>query len=230
MFLILYVVFTKFLKIGAHVPHYPLYLLTGIMCWNFVSESTSQGLKSIVARGELLRKVNISKITIIFASQVSALINFLINLCIILVAGALLNVWPTWHFALVIPVLAELLLLCFGISLLLSAFNVRYRDVEHLWELLLQIAFYATPIIYPITTGPGSIKLPDYARNLLMLNPFAQIIQDIRGLYLPDSHPLTAWEVYGGLAGGLSVVAVLVIFFTGATIFKKRAKYFAEEL
>src|SRR5579871_1678611 len=83
LFLILYVVFVKFLKLGNGVPHYPVYLLLGIVIWNFFNEMTVQSLGSIVGRGDLIRKIKIPRWIIVFSSSISALINLLLNLVVV---------------------------------------------------------------------------------------------------------------------------------------------------
>src|SRR5882762_90595 len=80
LFVILYVVFVKFLKIGNRVPHYPVYLLLGIVLWNFFNEMTAQSVGSIVGRGDLIRKIKIPRWVIIISTSLSALINLFLNL------------------------------------------------------------------------------------------------------------------------------------------------------
>src|SRR5260370_40168540 len=83
IFVILYVVFVKFLKLGNGVPHYPIYLLLGIIIWNFFNEMTVQSLGSIVGRGDLIRKIRIPRWMIVFSSSISALINLGLNLIVV---------------------------------------------------------------------------------------------------------------------------------------------------
>src|SRR5579884_739273 len=85
LFLILYVVFIKMLNLGRGVPHYPVYLLLGIVIWNFFYEMTAQSLSSIVGRGELIRKINIPRWIIVMSSSISALINLFLNLLVVMV-------------------------------------------------------------------------------------------------------------------------------------------------
>src|SRR5580692_4874785 len=89
IFVILYVVFVKFLKVGAGIPHYPVYLLFGIVIWNFFVEMTGQSLGSIVGRGDLIRKIRIPRWIIVLSSSISALINLFLNLIIICIFMAI---------------------------------------------------------------------------------------------------------------------------------------------
>src|SRR5437868_2321876 len=150
LFAILYVVFVKFLKIGAGVPHYPVYLLLGIVIWNFFLEMTSQSLGSIVGRGDLIRKIRIPRWIIVLSSSISALINLFLNLLVVVVF-LFINHVDLLRTILWLPLLiVEVYAFSLGLSLLLSAAYVKYRDVNYIWEVILQAGFYLTPIIYPI--------------------------------------------------------------------------------
>src|SRR3984957_5943594 len=97
IFLILYLVFTKFLKIGNNVPHYPVYLLLGIVLWNYFTEVTNGGVGALGGRGDLLRKVNFPKYTIILAGSFGALINLALNFVVIAVFMYFGHVDLTWR-------------------------------------------------------------------------------------------------------------------------------------
>ncbi|MDB5186272.1 MAG: type transporter, partial [Candidatus Saccharibacteria bacterium] len=96
LFAILYVVFVKFLRVGADVPHFPIYLLSGIVLWNFFSEITTGSVSSIVSRRDLIRKLNFPKYVIVLSVAISALINLLLNLLVIVVFLVLNHVDITW--------------------------------------------------------------------------------------------------------------------------------------
>src|SRR3954465_6218420 len=85
LFVILYVVFVKFLRVMSGIPHSPVYLLLGIVIWNFFLEMTTQSLGSIVGRGDLIRKIRIPRWIIVFSSSISALINLFLNMIVIVV-------------------------------------------------------------------------------------------------------------------------------------------------
>src|SRR5574337_1882641 len=85
LFLILYIVFVKFLKLGHSIPHFPIYLLLGIVLWNFFNEMTVQSLGSIVGRGDLIRKIRIPRWIIVLSSSISALINLFLNLIVVVI-------------------------------------------------------------------------------------------------------------------------------------------------
>ena len=225
LFVILYIVFGVFLKAKGNIPHYPVYLLLGIVLWNYFSEVTMGGVGAIVSRGDLLRKINFPKYVIILAGSASAFINLLINFLVICVFMALTHVSVTWSAILIIPLIVELFIFSIAIAFFLSALFVRYRDVSYIWEVIMQGAFYATPILYPLSL------IPNGAAKLLMLNPMAQIIQDARYVLVTHSTE-TIYQVYNGdqWLWLMPIGLTIAITICAASYFRSRSKYFAEEI
>lgn len=225
MFVILYVVFTKFLKIGAGVPHYPIYLLLGIVLWQFFSDLTSQGLSSILSRGDLIRKIDIPRWMIVLTSSFSALINLGLNLVVVAIF-MIINKASFGFDALLFPlIIIEIYIFAVGIALLLSAAYVKYRDIAFIWEVVIQAGFYLTPVIYPLSAIANTTF-----QKLLLLNPVAQAIQDGRNL-LVTKEALTmaeAWGSYNILL--IPLLASTIMLLVGILYFKKESKYFAENL
>jgi ABC-2 type transport system permease protein len=225
LFAILYVVFVKFLKFGDGIPHFPVYLLLGIVLWSFFSEMTSSSLGSIVGRGDLIRKVRIPRWIIVLSSSVAALINLLLNLLVVLVfmifSGADVAASAVWF-----PfVLGEIYIFALGVSLFLAAVFVKYRDTTHIWDVVMQAMFYVTPILYPLSKVT-SIGL----QQLLLLNPMAQAIQDARNLLI-SRETLTIGEVFNNPAARLIPIAIsLAVLALGVWYFRKESKYFAENI
>lgn len=225
IFAILYVVFAKFLRVGDAVPFYAVYLLLGIMLWNYFVEVTSGSVEAIVGKGELLRKINFPKYIVVLTGSVSATINLLINSVVLTGFMLFLGADPSLSAVVVVPLLfAELFVFSLGVGFLLSALFVRFRDVQYIWEVVLQGAFYATPILYPLSF------VPEAGAKILMLNPIAQIIQDARRVLItPES--VTIADVYGNAVARLVPLAiVIVVSITAAIYFRKRSRFFAEEV
>lgn len=226
-FVILYLVFGKFLKFGADVEHFPMYLLTGIVLWNFFTECTMQGIQAIVDRGELLRKISFPKYIVVVSATSTAVINLGVNIIVIIVFALFNGIMPSWTWLLALLPILELYLLALGVSLLLGAINVKYRDVTSIWEVLIQAFFYAVPIIYPLSlvinnAGPQIAKL-------LLLSPMAQAIQDVRWCMI-TSETATVWNMIGNWGIKLlPVILTFIILIVGALYFRKKSKYFAEE-
>ena len=144
LFAILYVVFDKFLRLGRNIEHFPVYLLLGVVLWSFFTEATNNGLRSIISRGGLIRKINFPKYIIVVSGTISSLINLVINLGVILVFMILNGVPFTLHGLLIIPLVIELYVFALAVAFFLAALNVKYRDTGYLWDIFLQAAFYAT--------------------------------------------------------------------------------------
>jgi ABC-2 type transport system permease protein len=228
MFGVLFVVFSYIIPTGKDIPHFPSYLLLGIVIWTFFVEGTTMGLGAIVGRGDLIRKVNISKVSVVVSAILSASVNLILNSVIVLIFMILTGAEVNWSLVMFIPLLlAELVLLVLGLSFILSALYVRFRDFAPIWEIVLQVMFYATPIIYPLQLA---YKAHPQIAQVLSLNPLAQVMQDFREILITPV-TLTAHEVLPVyLSYGLPLLIVVILVGGGYTYFKKRAKYFVEDL
>ena len=227
LFVILYVVFGVLIGATGKIPHYPVYLLLGVLMWNYFSEVTNIGATSIVAKGDLLRKLNFPKYVIVVAGSISAFINLVINFCVL--AGFMIVNGVELHVdsIMLIPLLLELFVLSIGMAFLLSALYVKLRDVNYIWEVIMQAAFYATPIIYPLQLVVAKSHL---AAQLLLLNPMAQIMQDARSVLITDQ-TLSFEALYGNGWLRLIPIGITVVIGLGAAVyFRKRSPFFAEEI
>ncbi len=226
LFAIMYVVFGLLVKLGS-VEHYAVYLLFGIVLWTFFSEATNQGMSSIVGRGDLLRKISFPKYIIVLSTTISALINLTLNLIIVAVL-LVVNGVELHISALMVPVyIVELYIFALGLAFFLSALHVKYRDTSHIWEIIMQAAFYATPIIYPLSIV---VEKSEVAAKFLLLNPIAQAIQDAR-YYLITPETVTAAKLFGNQIYVLiPYIIVIVVFVGGILYFRRNSKYFAENI
>jgi len=223
LFAILYIVFTYIIPLGKGVAHYPVYLLVGIVMWNFFVESTMIGASSIVARGDLIRKISIPRYLVVISSSFSALINLGLSLIVVFIIAIFNGVVPSLNWFLIIPVIIELFVFAQGLSFLLSALYVRFRDIIYIWEIALQAGFYATPIIYPI------MSVPIRYREWFFMNPMTQILQDARYAIVTDSS-ITIWSTIHSVAVLAPIVVIIIIVVVGGFYFKSRSKYFAEDI
>ena len=229
MFAILYLVFGQLLKFGGDIPHYPVYLLVGTTIWSFFTECTTQGIQAVVTRGELLRKIAFPKYIVVVSATLTAVINLLINLVVIVIFALLDGITPTWTWLIVPIVLFELYLLSLGISLLLGAINVKYREITSIWDVCVQALFYAIPIIYPITMVATANET---AAKIILLDPIAQVIQDVRYLMVTDQ-TITTWNYVGSenfIWKLIPIIITVIILVWGSWYFRKRSKKFAEEI
>lgn len=224
LFGVLYVVFTRVIRLGNDIPHYPSYLLLGLVIWTFFLEATIAGMNSITGRGDLVRKVSIPKYTIVLSSTISAFINLCLNMVVVFVFMIIGQVDFRPEILLAIPLILELIIFCLGLAFLLSTLYVKFKDIGHIWDVILQVLFYATPIIYTLQIVP-----PKFAK-LMSLNPLTQIIQDIRWVMItPET--LTTQQVFNSQLGRIfPIVLAVAILVLSALYFKRSSKYFAEEL
>ncbi|MBQ3296201.1 ABC transporter permease [Candidatus Saccharibacteria bacterium] len=226
MFAILYIVFAKLLKIGNDIPHYPVYLLCGTTMWSFFTECTSQGIQAIVNRGDLLRKISFPKYIVVVSATLTAVINMLINLGVIIIFALINGVSPSWSWLLALPAILELYCLSLGIAFLLGSINVKYRDITSIWDVFVQALFYAIPIIYPISMV---VSTSEVAAKIILLNPIAQAIQDIRWSLITTTTD-TTWNFIHNPAVIIPPLIVILVLIFGAIIFRKKSKFFAEEV
>lgn len=227
LFTILYIVFVKFLRVGDQIPYFAVYLLVGIVFWNFFVEVTLGSVGAIVAKGDLMRKLSFPRYVIIVAGSFSASINLLINMVVVFLFMLLSHVPLRVNGLLIVFPLMELFVFSLSVGLLLSALFVRFRDINYIWEVALQAGFYATPILYPITLV---MAMSITAAKVLMLNPMAQIIQDARA-FLVTEQTETIATIYGSSwARLIPVTIVLLLAVVSVWYFKKRSPYFAEEV
>lgn len=227
MFAILYIVFAKLLKFGNGIPHYSVYLLTGTTIWSFFTECTSQGIQAMLTRGDLIRKVSFPKYILVVSSTMTAVINLSINMVVIVFFALLNGVQPSLTWLIVPFLLLELYMLALGISFLLGAINVKYRDIMSIWDVCIQALFYAVPIIYPITMIASTSAL---AAKLILLNPIAQVIQDIR-YNLITTETITIWNyLKNPIAIAVPFAVTIAVLVIGAIYFRRASKFFAEEI
>ncbi len=227
LFSIMYVIFIHFLKFGAGEPHFAVAMLLGIVLWNYFSEVTLNGMTAIVSKGDLMRKLFFPRYVIVVAGSFSALINLSINLLVIGILIVINGVDLGYRSLLIIPVIIELFVFSLAVAFLLSALYVKLRDINYIWELLLQVGFYATPIFYPVSM---LMKYSEDAARMALLNPMAQIVQDARyALISPTTK--TTWQMFDGSPVAfipLCIVAVLAV--VSVMYFKKSSPRFAEEV
>jgi ABC-2 type transport system permease protein len=217
-FAVMYLVFVKFLNTDIN----PVSLFLGIVLWSYFSDFTSSGLKSIVDRGDLIRKIYFPRAIIVIASSLSAFITLLLNLLAVLVFMIFTGTVPSIEAPLFLLLLVELYALALGMSLILSALYVRFRDISHIWEVILQVLFYSSGILYVLTAVPAAF------RPILSLNPIVQIVQDARNV-LTTIHVTSSADVLG-LWAIVPYAIPFIMLGLGILIFNALSKSFAENV
>lgn len=228
MFVILYFIFTKFLHIGDKVPHWAVALFLGLVMWEFFNEVTKQGLKAVVGKGGIIRKINFPKYIIIISSSLSALINLLLNLVIVAIFIVLTKTPVTLSYLLIPVFIVELYVFALGCSFILSTIYVKARDINFIWEIILRGGFYATAVIFPMSRIFHESQL---AGQVLLFSPVAQAINDARYGMLGGNIIPSSWSSYSSgllLLVPLALVVIFIVF--GAWYFRRRSPYFAEDI
>jgi lipopolysaccharide transport system permease protein len=216
-FLMAVVLWFVFRKLFSQEENYAINLIVGIMVWRFFSTGTSTCLNSIVSKPSLVTKVYIPRQILVLSTAVSSLISSLLEFIIlfpivyILVGHIPLTIflYPIAHLFLFLPI--------YGIGLLFSSLYVYFRDLSQIWDVLLNVLMYATPVIYPMSVVPPYL-LPYY-----MLNPLTHIIIMYRDIIILGTFPTWLSFIYIVIFG---VAAILV----GNYVFEKLQRRFAEEL
>ena len=224
LFGVLYFIFTEVVKVGADIQYYPVYLLSSIVLFTFFAETTSRGVISLVERENLLRKVRFPRLVIPLAVALHSLFNLGLNLIVVFGFVFASGIEPRLSW-LQLPLLVVLLVvLSVGVTMLLSALYVRYRDMEPIWEVLLQVMFYASPILYVIAT------LPDSLEREAMVNPLAAVFTQVRHAVIDPSAPTAAEAIGGGVRLLIPLAIVFGAFALGAWVFAREAPRIAEDL
>jgi ABC-2 type transport system permease protein len=193
--------------------------------WNFFFDATMLSMSSLVARASLLRKLSFPHLVVPASLTISAAITFLVNLCVVGVFVAANELKPTLSWLWIPLLLVELVVFTGAVGLVLATAFVRLRDVHQVWELLTQLLFFASPIIYPVGFLPG------WAQPIAFVNPFVQVMQDVRAIVIGGSVAITTTDVYGtawGYLAPLTFCAATVVF--SLWLFRRESPWFAERV
>jgi ABC-2 type transport system permease protein len=214
MMVVMAAVFSTMMRFSSDsIPSYPLYIILGNVTFTLMSDSTSQGMRSIIEAASLLKKVRIKRWVFPVEKVLFGLLNFSFSLIAVLIVMLAVGVLPTWT-ALLLPLfLIYFGMFCVGLSMLLSSLSVFFRDVIHLWSVILTAWTYATPLFYPAEI------LPDWMMFLERFNPMYHFVNYIRDLLLYQRAPSIALNGACALFG----VGMLVI---GLLVFKKTERRF----
>jgi ABC-2 type transport system permease protein len=227
LFGIMYLVFSILLGAGRRAWDFPVQLLVAIVAWTFFTEATTTAMNSVAGNGDLIRKAYFPRWILVAASTTSAMLTFAINTAlVVIITFALGHLDLTWISLLAPLYYLELIVLVLGLSMLLSALFVFFRDLGHIWEILTLVLFYGSAVVFPFATiQQYSKKLADIAG----LNPIAQIITDLRHVLIQPAKVPSMASMIGPLVIipiGLSVG----VFILGFAVFHKLTPRFAESL
>jgi ABC-type polysaccharide/polyol phosphate export permease len=206
---------------NSGITAYSIYLMCGILPWNFFGLVTNLGMNALVGNAGLVKKVAFQRQTLVMAQVIFSLVQFAIEISILFVVVSALGS-PAWRFLWLLPILMLLLgLFSAGIGFALSVVYVYFRDLGYLWTILLQIWFFATPIIYSpdLLHGRG----PEWVEDVARLNPMFLFTDSVREVLYHGAMPPA------GRVGELALVTVVSLAI-GLKIFKRMSRRLAEEL
>lgn len=195
------------------IENFPLYLILGQTLFTFMSDATSNAMSSIIDSAPLIKKIRINKVLFPLEKVCFALVNFVVSLIAVAAVMLFFRVVPTVNILLLPFLLAMLFMFSLGIGLLLSALSVFFRDVMHLWSVLLTAWTYATPLFYPVDI------LPDWAVPIMNMNPMYYYVSYFREIALYGNTPSLEQTLVCLLCG----VGALIV---GLLVFKKQEKKF----
>lgn len=209
--IVLTLVFSKLFR--SDIPNFPIYLLTGQIVFNYFSEATNTAMGSVVNSASLIKKAAMPKYIFPLSRVLSAFVNLIFSLVAIVIMFIVTRTPVHWTILLAPIPLIYVLLLSIGIGLILSTLAVYFRDIVHLYGVLLTAVMYFTPIFYPVAILPNSIRF------LIKFNPLFHIIENFRSVVL-----------YGNVISMRSHFVCLSFAFLalmfGVTIFKKYQDHF----
>jgi ABC-2 type transport system permease protein len=232
LFAVLYVFFTKISHVssglGRSGQFYGSQLLASIVLFTFFGESTAGAVRSVLDSEGVVRKIQFPRLVIPLSIVLLALFNLSLNLVVVTIFALIEGVRPmlTWlELPLIVIALA---MLCTGIAMLLSSLFVYFRDVQPIWEVVMQVIFYASPIIIPIKTVQKNLS--PALLHIYMLNPLAVIFQQFRHAYITHNTP-SAGALLGSMAALAEPIAIIVVIFAlGFYVFNRTAPRVAEDL
>jgi lipopolysaccharide transport system permease protein len=215
MLTVLYIIFSTILN--GNIEHYAAFLLIGIIIWNFLVEATSISMYNIIAKRAMIKTMYFPKQLLVVSSCLSATITLFFNVIILSILIIIFKVKITIYSLSAIIIFLELFMIVLGISFILSALYVKYRDTMHIWDVILQVGFWASPIVYTISMIPLSIQ------SIYMLNPLANIIINARDAIIYQKLPDITSVI-------ITFIIASIILIVGYIYYNNRSQYFAEEL
>lgn len=212
-------IFTFFFGRMANIPSggipYPLFFYTTLVPWTYFAGTLGQAGNSLVSNASLITKIYFPRILLPASAALSGLLDFGVGSSFLVVMMLYYRVNPGWALLLWPLAVLEMLLVTMGISMLLAALNVRYRDVKHVIPFVIQLGLFVSPVLYPVT------YLSPRWRLLLALNPLTSVMEGFRACLFPNRQ--MDWNLMA-----VSSATSVAFFLVGALYFKKAERTFAD--
>lgn len=204
MLVVLYVVFSNLMRI--QVEYYQLFLLLGIILWNFLSRATSMGLNAILGKPSMVQKIYFPREILVLSSCITALLMSIFESLVFVAFMTVFQVPLSANLIYVPLILVLLFVVSLGLSLALAALNVFYRDVQFIWAVILQAGFFATPILYPVDIFGEELQ------RIFLLNPMAHIIISARDTIIYSTPAAAGSLLYAGIVSAITLIIGYIIF------------------
>lgn len=211
MMIVMSIVFTTMMR--SNVENFPLYLIVGNVTFSLMSDSTSQALTSIISAAPLLKKVKVDRFVFPVQKVLFSLVNFAFSLIAVAIVMLWFRVMPTWHLIWLPVALVLLLLFCSGLGMMLSALAVFFRDVIHLWSVVITAWTYLTPVFWSFDLLV-SLGAPGWVVKIVELNPMFNYLTFMRDIFLYQQNPSILTLI---MCVGWAVVSIAL----GTLIFRK---------
>jgi ABC-2 type transport system permease protein len=228
LFGVIYVVFVEVLGVGGDEPYFGAALLLGLVVFQFFSDATSMSVQSLVVRENLVRKIDFPRMAVPVSALIEALMNLGLNLLpvllfLVIAGGSISAGWLALPLILLLAIVFTA-----GCCMLLSALYVRYRDVQPIWDVVMQALFYATPILYSLSIVIDKVGLG--AARAMLVSPLASAIQQARHAVISPEYDTPSQIFASDAALLLPVGLALATFAIGLLVFVRAAPRVAEEL
>ncbi len=212
---VLFFVFSTLFRF--EIPNFPIYLLLGIVTWNFFKNGTSIALNSLSNRNSLIKQIYFPRSIPAISATLTASIMLLTELTVLGIFMAVFSFIPPITVLLLIPIYLLGFVFILGISLPLSVLNVKFKDIEFIWGVVLQAGFFLTPIFYQFN------MLPDYLQNILQFSPMVQLVTMAHHVTLYGTLPPLNSILYA--VGSIAIITII-----GYIIFRKMQLRIVEDM
>jgi ABC-2 type transport system permease protein len=229
LFGVLFVVFSFALNLDEGVRYYPVALLLGIVLFSFLNEATSAAVRSLMTRETLVRKIDFPRLAVPMASVLAATFNLLLNLVPVVIFLLASGATPSWSWLLFVMVIVALILFAFGMAMILSVGFVRFRDIEPIWTVVLQVLFYASGVFFTVDTIAGQ-KHGQLLVDIFFCNPFAVILAAARHTLVDGSWTSPSQAMSNDWLLLIPIGMVVASLVGGFLLFRALAPKVAEDL
>lgn len=205
MMIILSIVFSNFFKFK--IENYSLYILSGQVLFNFFNEATSTAMSAILLNAPLIKKVYVPKYMFVLSRILSCAVNIMASFSALILVMIITRAELHYTVLLAVIPIASVVIFSLGVGLILAALAVKFRDVVHLYSVLMTAVLYLTPVIYPMS------MLPQWVKSIVLMNPLTSIIEMFRAVVLYNTMPNGFSVAMTILPSALSLVIGLYIFY-----------------